>query len=170
MFDNIGKKIKKLAEILCYIGIAISIIIGLVVMFISGSSRSTAPFFVGLLIMIIGSLFSWIGSFFTFGFGELIDKVTEIERNTRVDLHESKKDMNLKKENPEIKTTNQRAIKSANTKSTVAQFLDYGKVDYEKMGKDQSSANNKWFCTECARENDNSVKTCKCGHQREDNV
>ena len=32
-----------------------------------------------------GALFSWLGSFFTYGFGELIDKATKIERHTRKD-------------------------------------------------------------------------------------
>lgn len=33
--------------------------------------------------MLIGVLASWIGSFFIYGFGELIDKAAQIERNTQ---------------------------------------------------------------------------------------
>jgi hypothetical protein len=32
--------------------------------------------------MVVGGLASWIGSFFTYGFGELIEKTTEIANNT----------------------------------------------------------------------------------------
>lgn len=39
--------------------------------------------FVGLPIMLAGPLLFWIGSFFVYGFGELIDKACDIEKNTR---------------------------------------------------------------------------------------
>ena len=39
--------------------------------------------FVGILVIAIGSLFSWVGSFCLYGFGELIEKTTEIAENTR---------------------------------------------------------------------------------------
>ena len=63
MFDNIGGKIKTLAKVVCWIGIVASVILGLL-------SRNviTALLFIG-----IGSLGSWIGSFMTYGFGQLIE-------------------------------------------------------------------------------------------------
>ena len=33
---------------------------------------------VGILIFIVGSLVSWIGSFFTYGFGELVENSAKI--------------------------------------------------------------------------------------------
>ena len=63
MFDNIGGKIKGFAKVVCGIGIAISVIIGLLSL-----NAITA-----LLIIGIGSLSSWIGSFMTYGFGQLIE-------------------------------------------------------------------------------------------------
>lgn len=68
MFDNIGSKIKTLAQVICWIGIIASIIIGFVLMV---QDEDTA--FVGILTMILGSLGSWIGSFMTYGFGQLIE-------------------------------------------------------------------------------------------------
>ncbi len=68
MFDNIGGKIKTLAQVVCWIGIIASVIIGFVMM---AQDDDTA--FAGVLIMVLGSLGSWIGSFMTYGFGQLIE-------------------------------------------------------------------------------------------------
>ncbi len=81
MFNNIGKKIKTLAVVLCWIGIALSIIGGFILM--TTINRSAAGFFLGILESGLGFLASWIGSFLLYGFGELIDKTADIERNTR---------------------------------------------------------------------------------------
>ena len=74
MFENIGRKIKTLAETLCWLGIVVSVLAGLTI--------TGKDIIVGLLVLIIGSLCSWIGSFFAYGFGELIEKTTEIAANT----------------------------------------------------------------------------------------
>ncbi len=68
MFDNIGSKIKTLAQVVCWIGIIASFIIGLILM-----GQDDGAVFIGLLVLIFGSLFSWIGSFITYGFGQLIE-------------------------------------------------------------------------------------------------
>ena len=73
MFDNIGSKIKILAQVICWVGIIITVIIGVFLM-LEGF---------GILLIIIGPLFSWIGSFCLYGFGELIEKTAEIAENTR---------------------------------------------------------------------------------------
>lgn len=79
MFDNIGSKIKALAKVICWAGIIISLIVG-IIMLASGGDVGSG---VGVIVMIVGSLGSWIGSFFTYGFGELIEKTTEIAENTK---------------------------------------------------------------------------------------
>ena len=84
MFENIGKKIKALAQTLCWIGIVASVIGGMAAI---ASGEELA--FIGLIIIIAGSLISWISSFAMYGFGELIDKVTAIERNTRDEFGKS---------------------------------------------------------------------------------
>lgn len=72
MFTNIGRKIKMLAKIICWGGIIASVIWGLVFMFDAYS------FLAGLIVAAVGALSSWIGSFLLYGFGELIDKTSEI--------------------------------------------------------------------------------------------
>ena len=72
MFSNIGGKIKKLAKAVCWIGIIFSCIAGIGVSVGLGSNALVGAL-VGLLVAIIGSLLSWIGSFFMYGFGELVE-------------------------------------------------------------------------------------------------
>ena len=78
MFDRIGSKIKGFAKFTSIVGIFGSIITGIAMI---AMSKATAV--IGILILVAGSLSSWIGSFFLYGFGELIEKTTEIAENTR---------------------------------------------------------------------------------------
>ena len=74
MFNNIGPKCKTLAKALCYIGIALSVISGLIMVFAGGLSFSgsvgTLMAVYGLLVMILGSLGSWLGSLGLYALGE----------------------------------------------------------------------------------------------------
>ncbi len=67
MFENIGSKIKGLAATVAWIGIIFSIITGLVMF----GDEDTA--LTGFIIMIIGSLSSWLSSLTLYGFGQLIE-------------------------------------------------------------------------------------------------
>ena len=82
MFNDIGKKLKVLAETLCWIGIVLSVISGIVMFVNCMESGDFGALWAGVGIILFGCLFSWIGSFFTYGFGELIEKATEIAENT----------------------------------------------------------------------------------------
>ena len=82
MFDNISGKIKKLAEVICWIGIILSSIIGIIMFSYAAKFHSDDYILSGFLYIIFGSLLSWIASFFMYGFGELIEKTTEIANNT----------------------------------------------------------------------------------------
>lgn len=79
MFNNIGQKIKTLAKVLCWIGIVFSVITGL-------ASMALNPV-AGILVAALGVLVSWIGSFLSYGFGELIDRIISIDET----LNEQKK-------------------------------------------------------------------------------
>lgn len=78
MYDNIGSKIKKLATVIFVIIAIATFIVG----FVIGSNN--API-IGFIVMIAGPVLAWVSSFVLYGFGELIDKVCAIERNTRKD-------------------------------------------------------------------------------------
>ncbi|MBE6758620.1 MAG: hypothetical protein E7554_00830 [Ruminococcaceae bacterium] len=66
MFDNIGSKIKTLAKVLCWVGIAVSVLTGIILMIYEFTLY-------GLLAMVAGSLLSWVGSFGMYGLGQLIE-------------------------------------------------------------------------------------------------
>lgn len=74
MFDNIGGKIKTTAEVFCWIGIAVSFFGGA---FCISFDYGMMGLFMFLLVAGLGSLFSWIGSFCLYGFGELIEQTTK---------------------------------------------------------------------------------------------
>lgn len=78
MFDNIGEKIKTVAKVNCWIGIIAYAIIGIILLAENNNEL------IGFSILILGPLFSWISSFITYGFGQLVensDKLLELHSN-----------------------------------------------------------------------------------------
>ena len=78
MYNDIGKKIKTLTKFVTWIGIAISIIIG-------ACCLAIGKILLGIDFLFVVPSLLYLSSFFMYGFGELIDKVCDIERNTRND-------------------------------------------------------------------------------------
>ena len=71
MFSNMGGKIKALAKVVCWLGIAISVVIGFVMRGTRGMELS------GTVVLLLGPLSAWIGSFVLCGFGELVEAAME---------------------------------------------------------------------------------------------
>ena len=87
MYSNIGEKIKTLAKVLAIIFSILSVIAGIVMIIIGSVLNSnawdnpgTGVIWLGIVYMFLGPLFSWIYSFFMYGFGELISKTTDIAK------------------------------------------------------------------------------------------
>ena len=80
-YDNIGKKIKGAAKAIFIIESILSLIVGLIIV----TNFYDFEVVLGILLMIIGPIVAWVSSWLLYGFGELIDKVSGIERNTRGD-------------------------------------------------------------------------------------
>lgn len=93
MFNNIGHKIQVLAKVLCWIGIVFWAITGIAL--IAGGSSMTyqlngayvrasngSSIVAGILTIVFGVLFSWIGSFLLYGFGQLVEDTHAIRTNT----------------------------------------------------------------------------------------
>lgn len=78
MYENIGGKIKGLAKAVFIIETIITVIAGIILM-----SMDEDLSLLGFFVMFVGPLASWLSSLLLYGFGELIDKASEIERNTR---------------------------------------------------------------------------------------
>ena len=79
MWNNIGKKLKGLAMAMCILETIGGVITGIVMMVDGGDEE----ILIGFLIMALSFFVAWVSSWFLYGFGELVDKVTDIERNTR---------------------------------------------------------------------------------------
>ncbi len=75
MYDRIGSKIKVLAKVIFWVEAVVAVIAALVMI------ESTEG--VSLLLGMVGVLVAWVSSWFLYGFGEIIDKLCEIEKNTR---------------------------------------------------------------------------------------
>lgn len=78
MYNNIGGKIKGLTKTIAVLGALAPIVIGLGLMF-----SDENLFLVGLLVIAVGCLISWISSWLLYGFGELIENTALIARNTQ---------------------------------------------------------------------------------------
>ena len=83
MFNNIGGKIKTLASVITWLGIGLSVIIGIVLMVMAEEL-----ILIGLIVAILGSIFSWIGSFLIYGFGELIENSSIIAKKANMSFSE----------------------------------------------------------------------------------
>lgn len=79
MFNNIGRKIKVLAWVVCIVGMVGSFI-GAVIQWVNAGNYyygGDTLVLSGFITLIVGALVSWVGSFFTYGFGQLIEKTEE---------------------------------------------------------------------------------------------
>ena len=90
MYRNIGRKVKGLARFTCILGMIISIAVGVLIILsgptatrvfasyngvnIVGSTNPTVNTITGALVIILGCLFSWIGSWPLYALGEAADK------------------------------------------------------------------------------------------------
>lgn len=79
MFENIGKKIKGLASVICYIQIVAYIVIAIINFAQSDGYDGKFNLLLGWIFLVLGPLIAWLGSIFTYGFGELIDRTASID-------------------------------------------------------------------------------------------
>ena len=150
MFTNIGGKIKTLAKVLCWIGIIASVICAIVLW--TQNSRYNPTIALGFGVLIGGVLSSWIGSFFMYGFGELIAETTL---------------------NRQISQSILETMKKQNTDSSWAEVGYDEPIDFSQEGVAQSAIRTgeflkshaaRWECAECGSMNDSSAIMCKdCG-------
>lgn len=90
MFENIGRKIMMLAKVLCWIGIVGSVMCGGALVAVGITGFGGVPAYTAILggfaVAALGALFSWIGSFFVYGFGRLIENSDILVRNAREEI------------------------------------------------------------------------------------
>ena len=93
MFDNIGKKLKGLAYFICFGGIIIFLIFGIILLF-------DGLILIGLLTIIFGSLESWISSWITYAIGEIAENTSTYHptsKQTFVHVNNGKEEAEIKK-------------------------------------------------------------------------
>lgn len=78
MYKNIGKKMKGLAKGIFIIESILAVLAGIVL--ILSDDDMILP---GFLVMILLPIAAWISSWLLYGFGEIIDRLQLIEKNTR---------------------------------------------------------------------------------------
>ena len=83
LYGNIGKKIKLLAKVSAVLVTLMFFIIGAVV--IGSSYGDGGLILLGVLFMILSPIVGWLSSLIIYAFGELVDKVCDIEKNTRTE-------------------------------------------------------------------------------------
>lgn len=84
MFSNIGNKIKTLATIVFWFGDIFSCIAFLVLFYFGYTTKDYNPFgvkliLIGIGVLIVGIFCTCVVSFLLYGFGELIEKTSNIE-------------------------------------------------------------------------------------------
>ena len=102
LWNNVGLKIKVLAKILAIIGMVIYAVIGIALIIAGIASKdgqrfelaiagaqfeigmnSTSMIIAGAVIIVVGFLLCWIGSWMVYAYGDIADKLNSIEKNTR---------------------------------------------------------------------------------------
>lgn len=82
MFDCVGSKLQTIAKVFCWVGIGLSLLFGFITMLSESTAlifetlygkNSNANTIVGLIIIALGSVGSWISSLILYGFGELVE-------------------------------------------------------------------------------------------------
>ncbi len=93
MFNNIGHKIKTVAKIFTWVGIISCVLYGLIIIFSGGKATVNGMSFgyaastlLGLAIMIIGSVCSWLVNLTLYGFGELVENSSRIAESQNKQL------------------------------------------------------------------------------------
>lgn len=152
MFENIGGKIKKFAQIMCWIGMGASALAGVLLLF-------GPAWWLGIIIAVVGCFVSWIGSFLLFGFGQLIEDTSAIRRTLS---------------NDGVQATNaspsplsgQSSVGSVNAKAVNGWVCTCGWVNENsqtycfRCRRNRSAAKKKVICKHCGASNNETNELC----------
>lgn len=139
MFDNIGGRIKALAVVTCILGMIASVIWGFVLFADS----------IGLLVMAVGCVCSWVGTFTLYGFGELIE---ETRRNREINQQL------LAALKPQQPTAQPESAKPA---------ASVGSYSIPGAKSSTGSAAEQWTCKHCGTRNPKTSLFCRdCGEYK----
>ena len=143
MFNNIGEKIKALAEVTCVLGMIASAC-GAVALW-AQNDPYTPTIFLGVLVLGLGCLGSWVGSFITYGFGQLIENTDSIHTDN-MEIQRL-----LKKQNEDSTGSTPSPTPAAHRASTNTS---------KRWGDESAPANEEWTCPKCGLRNSKYVDRC----------
>ena len=155
MFDDIGGKIKNLATVICVVGIIASVILAIALW--SQNDKYNPTVALGFGVLIGGCVGSWVGSFFMYGFGELIDETT---RNREISQQILLKLSASNDEKPTV--SNVRDVPVAFSGDRVSS----GALRAHAVATSSSSTSG-WVCKNCGTRNVTGDMLCKgCGNYK----
>ncbi len=124
MYSNIGGKIKALAVICAGLEALACFVVGVILITMEMSG-------IGLALMLVGPCFAWISSFFLYGFGEIIDKVCDIEENTRNGQSKTKiKEISEKAEKEAAEAAREKALEEKAKRGRIEKAFQSISIEY----------------------------------------
>ena len=84
MFNHVGRKIKSIAKTFTWVGMVFSVSLGIVIS-LTAPLNAVLAFLSGVLIILAGSVLSWMTFLCLYGFGQLIENSDIIAGRT--DFH-----------------------------------------------------------------------------------
>lgn len=113
MYENAGGAIKAFAQVLLWVGIALSLIIALLLLLLVGMD----DIILIIVVLIVGPLLSWLSNLFIYAFGEAVECLTSMEEevssigNDIAFLKEISSDLNAQVSKISIKDFDDEAVK-----------------------------------------------------------
>ena len=164
MFSNIGEKCKGLAVFSAIAGIVSSVIIGIVYM-------AQDQILLGSVILVLGSLFAWIGSWALYCIGDTNCVVNSLNlpNNGSSDTFviPQKVDQNSGKTNA---SSPWKCYCGYSVPQHMNECPECGRTkaesDQAKKTAAQVTKSTTWKCPKCGRENQGYVSTCPCGQSK----
>lgn len=184
MFDNIGEKIKLLAQILCWIGIPGSIVMAIIMIdkatevYIASAYKT-----IGFLLLFIGPLIALVSSYVLYGFGQLIEnsKTQALYMEKLYDkmfpdfimsTNNSQRKANTTTDNSNSKPAHEWMCANCGKMISESTCRYCGnKADYSRISPEQNSANQKavntgdvpYWCGKCGKSGPYEEKCPECG-------
>ena len=153
MFDQVGRKLKILAKVVCYGGMAIAVAVGIVLMLGAtlsyGGLGATSGVLNSLLTMAEGCLIAWAAGLVIYAFGQLVEDVAA----SRACLE------SLRPREPAPPEEAPAAEESAEASG--------GYVPSNSRAKLDNANPEGWACRRCGARNSHDNRFCKeCGEYR----
>ncbi len=150
MFDSIGEKIKKYAEILFVIEVIISLIGAGIIGF--GNVSGAVGLLVFLLLAVLFIAYSYMSIIFIYGFGDLVDNAERIRENIESARWNDRVEVNTE---PERK------------RGAPIMYNLGGKPIFKDRETARKNTESGWKCMRCGAQNENGNSKCSnCGMQR----